>query len=437
MRNIFIRFNLMVILTLIIIKFAVNPVLEQYGLKVVNKEVTQYYEELLKGPYFLIMKHLDGVPENQIPDKIQALQKEFGFPVNAVSLDSKELDEVDKSAFKQRQIVIRSAWQLYYKRVGSTNWAIKLGPLKDMDETNSFLWFDIVVWASLLCLVSLISLVSAYPFWKNLKALVLAAKHFGEGDFSARADVSNRSPLKPVADTFNHMASKIGGLIQSQKLLINAVSHELRTPLSRMRFGMEMLETAKGQTRIQKYTTGIMDDLDDLDCLVSELLTYAAFDRESKFINSQEIKTVSWFNDLAEKLEPLAGDKRIQLDLSGAPSSFRADAKLFSRALENLVLNGLCYTQSKVLIRAEKYFDQLQISVIDDGPGIPEDDMERIFKPFVRLDESRNRDSGGVGLGLAIVKQIITGHRGKVWVEKKDSPGACIYIRIPLHTCRR
>jgi len=432
MRNIFIRFNLMVILTLLIIKFAVNPALEHYGLKIVSRQVSQYYEDMLKGPYFLIMKHLDNVPENQIPDKVRALQKEFGFPVKAVSLDSEELEGVNKSAFASGHMVSRNAWQLYYKRVGNTHWAVRVGPLKDMDETNSFWRFDMVVWAALLCLISLISLASAYPFWKNLKALMGAAEHFGGGDFSARADVSIRSPLKPVAETFNHMASRIGGMIQSQKLLINAVSHELRTPISRMRFGMEMLETTRDKNRIQKYTSGIMDDLDDLDALVSELLTYAVFDREPKFVNLQKIETAAWFNNLAAKLEPLAGDKKILLNLSAAPDSFRADAKLFSRALENLVLNGLHYSGSLVLIRVVQYVDRLQISVIDDGPGIPEQDLERIFEPFVRLDESRSRESGGVGLGLAIVRQIITGHKGRVWAEKQNKPGACICISLGL-----
>ena len=224
--------------------------------------------------------------------------------------------------------MIRDEWTLYYQRVGHTKWAIKLGPFKDLDKGFDIWRFNTILWGVLICLVFLISLISAYPFWKNLKEVMRAAEHFGEGNFSARAEVSKRSPLKQVAETFNQMASRIGGLIQSQKLLINAVSHELRTPISRVRFGMEMLENTEDRTRIKRYASGIMDDLDDLESLVSELLAYAVFDRKKEFLNPERIDTVRWFNDVVSKLEPLAGKKEIELDLFRAPSHFRADAKL-------------------------------------------------------------------------------------------------------------
>ena len=434
MKNIFIRFNLMVLFTLLLIKFAINPLLENYALKMVDSQMEQYYGGLVKGPYFLIMQYLEGVQESDIPDRIGTIKNEFGFPIEAVKISSEGFTTLEKRDLKQGKTVFRSQWTLFYRSVKDTDWAIKLGPIGDLDQNYDVSLFNVIVWVTLICLVCLISLVAAYPFWKNLKELMQAAERFGEGDLSSRALLTKGSPLKQMAERFNQMAERIEQLIRSQKLLINAVSHELRTPISRIRFGMEMLELehAKEKNRIKKYETGIMEDLDDLESLVSELLTYAMFDRNQEFINPCEIKTAKWVQDVVLKLEPLLGTKHIELNLSEAPHRFRGDAKLLSRALENLILNAIRYAHSKIFIQVMECSGQLKIDVMDDGPGIPDQDVEKIFEPFVRLDESRNRESGGFGLGLAIVRQIIAGHKGRVCVKKRIMQGACFSIFIPL-----
>ena len=100
--------------------------------------------------------------------------------------------------------------------------------------------------------------------------------------------------------------------------------------------------------------------------------------------------------------------------------------------MENLILNGLRHTRTVVRVKVEALNATLKISVSDDGPGIADADKERIFEPFVRLDESRNRDLGGYGLGLAIVKQIVTAHRGDIWVENNaEDRGAGFVITLP------
>ncbi len=434
MKRLVLRYSLMVMFTLLAINYVVNPILNKYGAQLIRKQLDQYYHGLLKGPYFVIMKYYETVPENLIPERTRELQKEFGFPIVAVDLASEAFSTEERQTLETGQMLIRDEWDTYYERVNQTKWVIRLGPLKDLDEITNIWHFNVIAWGCIAFLVALISMGAAFPFWRSLSGLMDAAEKFGQGDFGARVRVSKRSALYQMAEIFNGMADRIGRLIRSQKFLINAVSHELRTPIARIRFGMEMLEQARDRAGVKRYASGIVEDIEDLESLVSELLTYTAFDGEKKFLSPRSIDTASWFKGVIGKLAPLAGEKQLKLDIIHAPDTFEADPKFLSRALENLVLNGLRHARSFVRIQAETLADQLEIRVTDDGPGIPEGDMERIFDPFVRLDESRNRDSGGYGLGLSIVRQIAVSHGGRVWAQKGD--GACFVMALPLKSLK-
>lgn len=431
MKSIFIRFNIMVLFALIVVRFGINPLIENYALKVLNKQLDQYTEYIFHGPYFVTMKYLESVPREKIPQTLNNLQKEFGFSIKAVNLNSLELEESDKEKLEKGEMISLDEWTLFYQRIGTSQLAIEMGPIKDFDEIFPIWQFEVMTWITLICFVAILSLMWAFPFWKNLKNIMDAADYFGRGKFNARAYVGIRSPLKPMAETFNNMADKIGDLIKSHKLLVNAVSHELRTPISRLRFGIEMLNVSNDKADIKKCTSDISEDIDDLESLVSELLTYAVFDQKAEFLSFEQIHTLEWINFIISRIEPMAQEKKIELDLIDAPLYINADPKFIGRALENIVLNGIRHAASKITIKVEKKDGNISILVIDDGPGIPKKDLKRVFEPFVRLDESRSRQTGGYGLGLAIVSQIMTRHRGKAYAKKRDGIGATIVLTWP------
>jgi signal transduction histidine kinase len=259
-----------------------------------------------------------------------------------------------------------------------------------------------------------------------------ASEAFGRGEFTARAAVTSRSAVGQVAKTFNAMAQRIESLISSHKELTNAVSHELRTPISRLRFGMEMVQSARDESTRQNYLNSMNMDIDELDDLVAELLTYARFDRDKPELKFKELPLDDWLNDIIERNND---DSRVNMIFAplGNESNHNVyfEPKLLSRAVNNLLRNAKRYAKQKVEVSAKQKNTRYYIFIDDDGAGIPETDRDRIFDPFTRLDASRGRDSGGYGLGLAIVKRIMQWHGGEVNVTTSHLGGARFILTWP------
>lgn len=176
---------------------------------------------------------------------------------------------------------------------------------------------------------------------------------------------------------------------------------------------------------------GIAGDLDELDAMVGELLLYARFDREQPELFIEEIPTCDWANAIFDRMDPMTSAIRIQRDLSGAPDFLIADARHLTRAVENLLFNAIRHARSRVRLTITGTKTHVYLKVEDDGPGIPAEDRLRIFEPFVRLDESRSRDSGGHGLGLAIVKRIMDWHEGSAFADTIPDGGARFTLKWP------
>ncbi len=430
MKGFILRFNISIVLLLLILNFIIQPLFQMAMSGFLERQVNEYVTSLFKGPCYVTMKYLEHVAEDEIPDAIVALQKEFGFQLEAVKIKNSEFSASEINTLKNGEILLDKQVSVLYKRINNTHWALAVGPIKDFEEATSLWKFKIVAWLTVIFTSAVLSIIWLFPFWRNLKKIMDAAEHFGSGRFDARAKVGKRSQLRQLAEVFNNMAEKIADLIQSQKLLVNAVSHELRTPVARMRFSLDMLDNSAGKQDRKRYITGISEDIDELESLVSELLTYASFDQKAEFIHFETIHAGNWLANLVKKLSSFAAGKEVVLDLAKAPEEFTGDSRFLGRALENLILNGIKYADSQVIIRAEKKRGETVISVSDDGPGIPAEYREKVFEPFVRLDQSRNRDTGGYGLGLAIVKQIVERHGGKVFAGDRQK-GASIVISIP------
>lgn len=217
--------------------------------------------------------------------------------------------------------------------------------------------------------------------------------------------------------------------IAVQKELINAISHELRTPITRLRFGVEMMESSPSQTEENNYASGVLQDIDELEDLVSELLTYARFDRNFSELQMQKLAIVPWLEDV---LANLRTDVSVHLEHvfqieQHAQGYF--EPKYLRRAIVNLVHNAAKYGNGLVSVTLEQRGQEYLLHVDDDGPGIPAADWERIFEPFTRLDSSRSRDSGGYGLGLAIVKRALDAHHGSVAITTSPLGGSRFTLR--------
>ncbi len=389
-------------------------------------------QRLINSTFNLIEKNLQDQPADNWPITIKNLSRKFRFPVVLIKQHQDEALSSEVQRLKNREVVINEIdddTEYFYRRINNSPYIIKLGPF---DEPITLNYLQTMMMLMFSVLVALAVLLWVYPLWKDLKKLGNSTKAFGQGDFSMRALPRKHSVLHHLAGTFNAMADRIQGLISSHKELTNAVSHELRTPIARLRFGMEMLETSTEEDDKKRYMESMNADIDELDQLVAELLTYARFDRDRPVLKFKRLEIYPWLHDLVQQSK--MGKDNLIINFEIAEHNLkhaRFDPLLMARALSNLLQNAKRYARSEIKTTFSSDNECFQLSVDDDGPGIPVDKRERIFDAFKRLDASRDRGSGGYGLGLSIAQRITQWHGGEISVTDSPSGGARLIIRWP------
>ena len=389
-----------------------------------------------KGTYYLIEQQLRKGSQGQWPQIIAELRPRFGFPL--------ELHDIDPSVFNAEQLEWLKSGKILFSDTNSQNWKIHkrlfdtdiiltAGPIP---LTISTAKLNSIVIFILVALLAIAILLWVTPLWRSIRELSRAADSFGLGDLSARANIRRRSALGGLASQFNTMATQISQLINGHRELTNAVSHELRTPIARMRFGIEMLDDADNAEDRSRFLSSLNCDVDELDSLVDELLVYARFESNAPLAEPENIPLLSWFNKLIEHAEGYAGDTHITLRTTGVTENdfhFMRSRDMV-RALQNLLRNACRYAHEEIrveLIKDPTSEYPLIIHVDDDGPGIPIEHRQRIFEVFSRIEESRDKQSGGYGLGLAISRKIITSHGGTIESEESPLGGARFTVTLP------
>jgi two-component system sensor histidine kinase RstB len=175
----------------------------------------------------------------------------------------------------------------------------------------------------------------------------------------------------------------------------------------------------------------VREELEELDELVGELLAFTRYDAGTTELNAADVDVRAAVDDQLQRLSAERDDIALVADDVPSGLTVTAHPRSFRRVLRNLVANAQRFAASQVTIRARTDGDALVLEVNDDGPGIPEADRTRIFEPFARLDDSRDRATGGVGLGLAIVHRILEAHGGSVHIEESPTGGARFVTRWP------
>lgn len=231
--------------------------------------------------------------------------------------------------------------------------------------------------------------------------------------------------------------TRLRQLENARKEFVANVSHELRTPLSMIKGYVETLidsgSTDRDQT--EQFLQTIKKHADRLAYLIEDLLTLSRLESGQTLMNLEAVKLRTLVGDVIEDLETLASQKRVRIE-NKVPLELavRADADRIRQVLFNLVENAIKYgrVDGNVRIGARPISNgAIQVSVADDGPGIPPEAKERVFERFYRVDRARSRDTGGTGLGLSIVKHIVQAHGGKVWVESKLEHGSTFVFTLP------
>ncbi|MDR1621486.1 MAG: HAMP domain-containing protein [Synergistaceae bacterium] len=277
-------------------------------------------------------------------------------------------------------------------------------------------------------------------FMTPLSELRRTTLKLAKGDLSVRVGQSVTGRSDEIADlgkSFNQMAERVENLVSSQKRLLSDISHEIRSPLQRMEVAAALLRDKPGgdksDARTQKYVDRIEMEIGRIDDMVEELLTLVRAD-EMSLVRSEAVELDEILSSIVEdsEFESRAEGKIVTSNLQKL--SVLGDATLLSRALRNVIHNAIRYTPPKTEIEVNAFQDgdYAVITVKDQGQGVPEEDLSKIFLPYYRTDEARERSRGGVGLGLAITKRIVESHGGEVAAANTPSGGLLVTVRLRL-----
>lgn len=263
--------------------------------------------------------------------------------------------------------------------------------------------------------------------WTGLQQLSKVADDFGAGQLSARASMSPRASIYPLAERINHMAGRIEGLLDAQRNLLHSVSHELRTPIARLEFALELLRAKAADPALEARIAAMEGDVTELNTLVNELLSMTRMD-SGQTLQIEPFGLEQALLDCVGALPP--SQCTLETELAAGLGEVNGDRRLLLRAVSNLLRNAQKYCDGAVRLSARRSGGAVKIVVEDNGPGIPEAERSRVFDPFYRLDRSRDRATGGFGLGLSIAHKAVALHGGTIRVGQSKLGGARFVIKL-------
>jgi two-component system sensor histidine kinase CpxA len=295
------------------------------------------------------------------------------------------------------------------------------------------LFFDYKPWLVVSGAIAAIFVLCWLPFIRGLtrdvSRLHRATERIAEGHFDGRVPDHRRDELGLLATGINRMAARLSGFVHGQKRFLGDIAHELCAPISRMQFGLGILER-RAEAEQREAVGDLQDEMHQMSGLVEELLSFskAGMRPGEKPLVPVDVREIVRQAIVRESLAPS------QVELAVPPGlTATADSDYLLRAVSNLLRNAIRYAGDRgpVTVCARRDRDEVSIFVADRGPGLPEDEIDRVFTPFYRLETSRNRDAGGAGLGLAIVRSCVEACKGSVRCRNLVPSGFEVEIRLP------
>jgi two-component system sensor histidine kinase CpxA len=280
-------------------------------------------------------------------------------------------------------------------------------------------------------------LIIAHYLSKPVERLRDATNELARGNLDIRVSryIGNRSDeIADLVRDFDSMAGELRNLIQSERNLLSGVSHELRSPIARIRLALTLARDADDHER-HEMLDRIEQDTIQLDSMLEQILTVARLEGGQHKPKFEEVS-------LNEIVDHVMRDARFEATAVGAdltcfadaPVRLTGDPSLLRSAIENIVRNAVFYSGEggQISVQLHRENGTAVLGVRDNGPGVPEDALPLLFKPFYRVDDSRGATTGGMGLGLAIVKNAVAAHGGTVTARNLVPHGLEIEIRLPI-----
>ncbi len=294
------------------------------------------------------------------------------------------------------------------------------------------------VTAQLLGAVMLLMLLAVVLFtWlmtertlRPVEQMRATAESINASDLSARIPVpEGDADLSRLATTFNDMLARVESSFNDQKRFISDASHELKSPVAATSVMIETLQAHPESVDSDQVLSDLESENQRMGSIVGDLLHLARSDEGRMVVAKRPIDLMDL---LFEEVASLRSRSSVTVDTADvSPVVCEADPDQMSHVVRNLMDNAARYATSKVKVSCDEVDGQVIILVSDDGPGIPEEDRERVFGRFVRLDDGRSQDMGGTGLGLSVVRSMVEAHDGTVFFGEPEIGGATAVVSIP------
>ncbi len=310
------------------------------------------------------------------------------------------------------------------------------GSLYYMDNDVEFLKEINKVITVIGILMILITVVVAILIAKNISRPIEVASNManliGEGGYKNKIDYdSNIAEIDVLIKSINNLSAKLEEQEKLRKRLTTDISHELRTPLTNVQTHIEAMIDGIWEPDTQRLNS-VNEEVIRLTHLVNQLQRLAKFDSEKSMLNLIEVNLESLIKNIVYNNQSKALEKDINIVCDLENVTAYLDKDKISQVVVNLLSNSIRYTNSggEINIRMYKYHNNVKIHFKDNGVGIPNESIKYIFERFYRVDESRNKDTGGIGIGLTIVKSIIDLHKGKIEVISEINKGSEFIVTL-------
>lgn len=393
----------------------------------VNLEVFSLGEQQFRGQLLLVVAELNRQTN---PLGLSDLQRFSNYQLSLNSLGSTPLDSQQRSRLARNSVVVdydsdnQNAFSVYAPL--SEDQVVVLGPIPQFQDMPLQTVLGMI--AVSLFVVVLISSWLVFRLDRRLHRISNTLETFGHGDLSARVEMSGRDELTNLGDKIDTMAQQIESLLQSQREIMQAVSHELRTPLARIRFRLESIKQAPAPDVLHK-SEDISSDISELEGLIDEVIEHQKLVRVPE-LEKRALNPGALVAEVVQKLSELYSPISVSVT-DNVQTDLLANEPAILRLLQNLISNACKHAKSKVHVHLQEDTKFTLIRVEDDGPGVPAEEKEKVFTAFYRIDDSRNRDTGGYGLGLAICRRILELHGATASVTESRFGGACFVCEFP------
>ncbi|MCW5085706.1 two-component system sensor histidine kinase RstB [Enterobacter hormaechei subsp. xiangfangensis] len=423
MKKLFVQFYLLLFVCFLVMTMLVGLVYKFTA----ERAGRQSLDDLMKSSLYLMRSELREIPPHDWARTLKELDLNLSFDLRIEPMKDFVLAPPAMQRLRDGDIVALDEKYTFIQRIPRSHYVLAVGPVPYLYYLHQMRLLDLALLGFIAISLAFPVFIWMRPHWQDMLKLESAAQRFGEGHLTERIHFDSGSSFDRLGIAFNQMADNINALIASKKQLIDGIAHELRTPLVRLRYRLEMSENLTGAE-----SQALNRDIGQLEALIEELLTYARLDRPQTELHLSTPDLPVWLQTHINDVQSVNPQRKLLTAIT--PGAYGAlDMRLMERVLDNLMNNAMRYSETTLRIGLDLQGSQAILCVEDDGPGIEPAEREKVFEPFVRLDPSRDRATGGCGLGLAIVRSIAQAMGGSVRCEASELGGARFVFSWPIY----